>query len=456
MSTNKKTQAFDLVVVGSGSAAGTVASRCRKAGWSVAMVEKQAVGGTCALRGCDPKKVLVGAAAALDGLRNLDTRGVDPAGAALRWPELMAFKRSFTDPYPAGREAALDRQGIELFHGTARFLGPSTIGVANDRLEAGRAILIATGAIPRPLGMPGSDLVITSDAFLELEELPSKVVFIGGGFVSFEFAHVAARAGAQVTILHRSARPLGGFDPDLVDRLVARTRELGIDVQLEAPVTSVERTTDGLRVHAEVEGASRAIDADLVVHGAGRVPDLADLDCAAGGVECGPGGVTVTAQLQSVTNPLVHAAGDCADTGGPRLTPVAGYDGRVVAANLLDAAGATPDYGVIPSVAFTLPPLATVGMSEASARAAGRNIRVTQGDMADWYSSRRLGERCAAFKVLADADTGLILGAHLLGPHADETINLFAMAMRQGTPAAALKTSIWAYPTHASDVAYMV
>jgi glutathione reductase (NADPH) len=453
---NENPHVFDLVVVGSGSAAGTVASRCRAAGWSVAMVEKQAVGGTCALRGCDPKKVLVGAAAALDGLRNLATRGVDPAGAALRWPELMAFKRSFTDPYPAGREAAFDREGVELFHGVARFMGPSTIGVADDRLEARRAILIATGARPRPLGIPGSDLVTTSEGFLELENLPSRVVFIGGGFVSFEFAHVAARAGANVTILHRSAKPLGGFDPDLVDRLVARTRELGVDVQLEAPVTSVERTTDGLRVHGETGGAARAIDADLVVHGAGRVPDLADLDCATGGVDCGPGGVAVTPHLQSVSNPLVYAAGDCADSGGPRLTPVAGYDGRVVAANLLDSAAATLDYGVIPSVAFTLPPLATVGLSEAAASAAGRNVRVTQGDMADWYSSRRLGERCAAFKVLTDADTGLILGAHLLGPHADETINLFAMAMRQGMPAAELKTSIWAYPTHASDVGYMV
>ena len=221
---------FDLIVIGSGSAAGSVASRCRSAGWTVAMIDKRPFGGTCALRGCDPKKVLVGAAAALDAARLLSGKGVRAGALTIDWAELMRFKRTFTDPYPEKREADLVRSGIETFHGVARFVGPTTIMIEATTLEASRAIVVATGARPATLPIPGREHLASSDDFLELPSLPSSLVFIGGGYISFELAHVAARAGARVTILHRSARPLRGFDPDLVERLVVRTCALGVDV----------------------------------------------------------------------------------------------------------------------------------------------------------------------------------------------------------------------------------
>lgn len=444
---------IDLIVIGSGSAAGSVASRCRGAGWSVAMIDKQPFGGTCALRGCDPKKVLVGAAAAVAAAAGLEGKGLRPAGLAIDWADLMAFKRTFTEPYAAHREAGLAKAGIEVHHGEARFVGPSRVAVGAAVLEASRAIVIAAGARPADLPISGHEHLRTSDQFLELPALPPAMAFIGGGYISFEFAHVAARAGARVTILHRGARPLQGFDPDLVDRLVARTRALGIDVRLGAEVRGIEAVGQKFRVVAS-DGAT--VDTDVVFHGAGRVADLAGLDPEVAGVEVTRRGVAVNEYFQSVSNPKVYAAGDCADTKGPALTPVAGYEGRLVAANLLEGHRATAEYTAIPSVAFTLPPLASVGLREDEARSQGLRFTAKLQDTTAWYSSRRLGEEVSACKVLVEEGTGRILGAHLLGPHADEVINLFTLAMRAGVTADVFKQVIWAYPTNASDTAYMV
>ena len=166
--------------------------------------------------------------------------------------------------------------------------------------------------------------------------------------------------------------------------------------------------------------------------------------------------MTVNDYLQSVTNPAVYAAGDAAATGGPPLTPVAGYDARVVAMNLLEGNTVRPDYSIVPSVLFTLPPLASVGLGEQAAREAGLTFATHHEKTDGWYSSRRLGEEASGFKVLVEESTGRVLGAHLLGPHAEEVINLFAIAMRGGLSAADLKSMLFGYPTSASDVPYMV
>jgi glutathione reductase (NADPH) len=447
---------FDLIAIGSGSAAANIASRCRAAGWRVAMIDKRPFGGTCALRGCDPKKVLVGAAAALDAARALEDTGVDLDRRSLDWPALMRFKRTFTDPVPAARRAALAHSGIETFDGVARFEGPARLSVDGETLEATRAIAVATGAVPITLPIEGSEHVMISDDFLELDSLPSSIAFIGGGYISFEFAHVAARAGVHVTIIDRDGRPLEPFDRDLVARLVARTRELGIDVRVATDVRGVEVINGRRRVIGSGQSGDVVVEADLVVHGAGRIPDLQPLNLEAAGVRHSRGGIAVTEYLQSVSNPLIYAAGDCADSGGPPLTPVAGYEGRVVAANLLEGNHTKTEYEAVPSVVFTIPPLARVGLDEDEARRKQLQFNVRYEDTSGWYSSRRVGERHSAFKVLIEDRTERILGAHLLGPHADETINLFALAMRAGIPAGYLRQMLWAYPTQASDIPYML
>jgi glutathione reductase (NADPH) len=446
---------IDLVVIGTGSAASSAALRCRSAGWSVAVVDSRPFGGTCALRGCDPKKVLVASAEAVDWARRMQGKGMDSSGVRIDWGALIRFKRGFTEPVPAARERSFAKADIAMFHGRARFEDDSTVRVGDERL-IGKHVLIATGAQPAPLGFPGAEHLITSDRFLELDSLPPRIVFVGGGYISCEFAHVARRAGAEVTILHRGERLLEGFDPDLVALLDRQSRKLGIDIRLRLEVQTVERAGDHYVVRASGADGKAAFEADLVVHGAGRVPEIDELDLAAGHMERGPRGIKVDAQLRSVSNPRVYAAGDCADTGGLPLTPVAGLEGRVVADNLLGGQNGAPDYSGIPSVVFTLPPLAGVGLSEAAARARQLRFRVMHQDTSGWYASRRRGEECSGFKVLIEERTGRILGAHLLGPHAEETINVFALAIRHGLTATQLKESVYAYPTHASDIPYMV
>lgn len=235
---------YDLLVIGTGSAASRVSGECRAAGWTVAVVDSRPFGGTCALRGCAPKKVVTGAAEIVDRQLRIEGKGVRAGATAIDWPDLMAFKRTFTDPVPAASEERFLEQGIDAYHGRARFTGPLAVEVGDQALQA-RHVVIATGARPAPLEIPGEALLTTSDEFLELDSLPAEIVFVGGGYISFEFAHGAARAGSKVTILHRGKRPPEGFDPDLVDMLCHRTRSLGIDLHLTTEATAVRRKTAG-------------------------------------------------------------------------------------------------------------------------------------------------------------------------------------------------------------------
>src|SRR5712691_2591387 len=296
------TRKFDLVVIGTGSAASAVASRCRSAGWQVAVIDSRPFGGTCALRGCDPKKVLVGAAEALDWVRRMKGKGIRAEELQIDWQELMRFKRSFTEPVPKNREEGFAKAGIAAFHGRARFVGPTSVQVNDDVLE-GRYVVIAAGQKPADLKIHGTEHLTTSERFLDLDELPKRILFIGGGYIAFEFAHVAARAGAQVTIVHRGPRPLPLFDPDLVDQIVKSSRELGIDIQLGAEVIGVERSSGQLVVQASASGQKRTFEANVVVHAAGRVPEIDDMNLDKSGVEWGKRGVNVNEFLQSVSNP---------------------------------------------------------------------------------------------------------------------------------------------------------
>ena len=450
------TTKYDVVVIGTGSAASTAAMRCRKAGKEVAVIDSRPFGGTCALRGCDPKKVLVGAAELLDWNRRMAEHGIRADQVQIEWSRLIQFKRSFTESVPKNSEEGFVKSGVATFHGRARFVGPTSLQISDDVLEATN-VIVAAGARPVDLKIPGAEHVTTSEQFLEVERLPARVLFIGGGYISFEFAHIAARAGARVTILHRGQRPLERFDPDLVDRLVTRTRDLGIDVRLGLEVTSITRGSTGVNIRAQSDTGDHQFDTDLVVHGAGRVPEIDDMRLDEAGIEWDPlRGVMVNEYLQSVSNPAVYAAGDAAASAGPPLTPVAVYEGKIAAENLLKGNHRKPNYDGIPSVVFTVPSLASVGLQERVARDQGLAFRINQEDTSSWYSSRRVAEHYSGFKTLIDEQTGRILGAHLLGPDAAETINIFALAIRKGLTSTDLKDVIYAYPTVASDAPYMI
>jgi glutathione reductase (NADPH) len=444
---------YDLVVIGTGTAAQVASSRVRTAGWSVAVIDHLPFGGTCALRGCDPKKMLISGAEAVDLPRRMRGRGV-VGDVKIDWRDLIAFKRTFTDPVPANHERRYAERGIDAYHGTARFTGPSTIEVDGQTLQGGH-VLIATGARPVPLGLPGAEHVVTSDQFLELAELPARIVMVGGGYIAAEFSHIAARAGAKVTVLQRADRMLTQFDPELVGWLMEQFAEIGVDVRTGTAVEAVEAAGSGFRLRARLGDQTVAVEADLVVHAAGRGPDLESLNPELAGIAVEKGRLVLNEFLQSVSNPIVYAAGDAA-AKGPPLTPVSSHDGRVVAANLLEGNKHRPDYRGVPSVAFTLPPIASVGLSEAEAHAGGLKFQVNKGNVPDWYTARRVAETVYGYKTLVEPETGHILGAHVVGPHADEVINIFGLAIRNGLTADQIKQTIFAYPTSASDVGYML
>ncbi|SMB81159.1 pyridine nucleotide-disulphide oxidoreductase dimerisation region [Hymenobacter roseosalivarius DSM 11622] len=445
---------FDVLVIGTGGGGSVAARKCAAAGKRVAIVDALPYGGTCALRGCDPKKVLVGAAETVARSRQLLGHGVAQE-ATVSWPELMAFKRTFTEPVPEKKEAGFQKAGIHPFHGVARFTGPHTVQVGADVLEA-KQFVIATGARAQPLGIPGEELLLDSTDFMELPELPADLTFVGGGYIAFEFAHLAARAGAKVRILHRGARPLENFEPELVEHLLIATREAGIEVLLNTEVKRLSKTPDGqLRLHAETDGQPREFPAGLAIHAAGREPALAELNLEAAGVAYTRQGVTVNEYLQSTSHPDVYAAGDAAASGLP-LTPVAGKASHVAAANLLEGNHQVIDYGLMPSAVFAHPVLASVGLGEAEATRQGLKFQVKHDVTTGWFTSKRLRTPRSAFKVLIEEETDLILGAHLLGPNAEEVINLFMLAMHARLPAAEVRKLIFAYPTASSDIIYML
>lgn len=257
----------------------------------------------------------------------------------------------------------MKKQSITPFHGRAKFINEQTIEV-NDEILNANHILIAAGAKPVPLPIDGFDHLTTSTEFLELDDLPDKLIFVGGGYISFEFAFIAALAGAQVEILHRGKRPLEGFDVDLVNVLLEKTEELNIKVQLNTEVESIPNERNSYTVKTSQKGNTKRFTGNLVVHGAGRVPDIDDMQLKEDNVERTKEGITVNEYLQSNSNPNVYAAGDAVDSSGLPLTPVAGYESHIVASNLLDGNHRKAQYPAQPTVVFTVPPLAMVGLTE--------------------------------------------------------------------------------------------
>ncbi|MDN5340819.1 MAG: glutathione reductase [Euryarchaeota archaeon] len=446
---------YDVVVIGTGVAGADVAWHCRKAGLQVAIVDSREYGGTCGLRGCVPKKVLAGAAEAVSRVRDQQGNGIRGA-VSIDWPQLVAFVRTFTDPIPRRKEGEFREAGIHTYHGVARFAGPDRVTVGGDTLVS-RYIVVAAGAHARPLGVPGEDLMTSSDDFFYLESLPERIVFVGGGYISFEFAHVAAAAGSAVTILQRSGRVLSGFDPDIVERLLLASTEAGIDVQVNMPLVSIERDGEALRVRAGREGEEKTFGADMVVHGAGRVSVVEELDPAAGNVETDRRGIVVDDHLRSVSNPRVYVARD-ANPQSPQLTPVAVMDAHIVVDNILRGNTRVADYSVVPSAVFTNPPIASVGLTEEVAEEKGIPYIVNAGDLSGRFTNRSIGQRHAGYKLLIDEASRRILGAHLIGPHVEEVINIFALAIRHGLTVddLALDAIPWAYPSSTYDIIHMI
>ncbi|WP_440947049.1 dihydrolipoyl dehydrogenase family protein [Methanosarcina sp. T3] len=446
---------YDIIILGTGTAGRTLAGRAKSSGLKFAIIDSREYGGTCPLRGCDPKKVLAGASEATDWNNRLIGKGAGTEKPLeINWPSLIEFKRTFTRDYPREAEKMFADMGIDMYHGRANFENKNTILVGKDKLK-GKYIFLATGSKPRKLNIPGEEYLTTSEEFMEIEKLPEKIIFVGGGYVSFEFAHIAMRAGAEVLILHRSKKPLGDFDSDMVDLLVRASESAGVRILTERPVVAVEKEGDRFLVRVEYKtetgSETQTFNADMVVNGAGRTPDIEDLRLENAGIKAERKGIIVDKHMQT-SNPRVYAGGDCT-AEGMQLTPVATLQGEIAAANIFDGNGVEVDYTGIPSAVFTIPVLASVGISEAKVN---DRHRVIFRDRSKWSTTRRAGLEFAASKVILDKTNDSIAGAHILGPNAEETINIFAMAMQLGLRASSIKKMVFTYPTTCSDIRYML
>lgn len=445
---------YDVFVIGSGMAGMNVANICASKGLEVGITDELPYGGTCALRGCDPKKIMLAPTEAIHLAKNLQKKNISEI-PNIHWQEAMKYKQEFVDAMPPKIEKGYEKNGIDTYHQPAKFITENQLQIGNSKIEA-KKIVIATGAKPRKLGIPGEDLALSSTDFLNFKSLPKSLLFIGGGYIAFEFAHMAARFGSEVTIIHRGKTPLENFDPFIVEQLTKATEELDIKLVLNTEVSAIEELDGGFKVTAKDENQIDSWDVEAVINSAGRPPAIFDLDLEKANVAFSKKGIEVNEYLQSVSNPNIYAAGDAADTKGLPLTPVAVMEGHVVASNIVKGNNKKPDFQAIPTVVFTLPTMASVGITEEEATKKNLQYIVKKKSVPSWFTAKRINEKTYAYKTLIEKETGKILGAHLIGPHAEEVINLFAMAIKAEFTSKDIKTMILTYPSASSDIVYMV
>lgn len=447
---------FDIAIIGGGNAGFAVSAVAQTAdpALRLAMIEDAEFGGTCPNRGCTPKKVLVAAGEALDTIARAGGHGIDVGAARLDWGKLIDREKAMIDFIPGAMEGVAAKRA-EVIRGKARFTGPNSLQVG-DRSISAKSIVVATGSHPRPLPIPGAELMITSDEVLSRREQPASVTFIGGGVIALEFAHVYARAGTKVTILEAMDSLLPRMDQGAVEALTRATISLGVAVHTSVSVHSVTKATDGsLQVRYSKDGVESEINSTAVVNGTGRIANIDGLGLDAGNVAHDKGRVSTHGSLRSVSNPSVYFAGDVLATS-PQLSPVATYEGRIVGENIVHGTSKEPDYRVIPQAIYTNPALASVGLTEAAAREAGLEFEVRENDLSGWFSSKSYLEDDVYAKVLVEQGTAKILGAHMVGHHAADLVHLFAFAMKFDITAEQMKDTIYAFPSFSSDVKNLV
>jgi glutathione reductase (NADPH) len=449
---------LDVLVVGAGTGGQTAAHDLRDRGLEVGVADASGrPGGVCALAGCQAKKWFYEATETIARASHLAGKGVD-APPTPDWAAILARKNAFTDTVPDRTVHSLMEAGIDWLPGRAEFLDADTV-VVDGTPVAARHVVLATGARPAPLPIEGAEHLVTSDAFLDLPALPPRVVFVGGGFISLEFAHFAARLGAtpgEIHVLEAAHRPLMPFDREMVELLVRASESEGIRIRADVRIDAIRRRGDTYAVHL---ATGEVLSADLVVLGAGRTPNVEGLGLGRAGVEHDRRGILVDGAMRT-TNPRILAIGDVAAT--IQLARVADQEAHVAAATVAVEVGraknAVPiDYGTVPAVLFTYPQLGMVGRTEDGLRDEGVPYRRAFGTRLRWPTYRRLEMEHAAYKILVGED-GRLLGAHVLSDSAAGIVNAVRIAMRAGTTVETLhrESVLSPYPSRESDLTYML
>lgn len=443
------TQHFDLIAIGGGSGGLAVAEKAAQFGRRVALIDPGKLGGTCVNAGCVPKKVMWYAANLAAAVGDAPAFGVRAQSDGLDWPKLIAGRNAYVAAINGYWDGYVERQGIQRFTGSARFVDQRTVAVGEQRLSADH-IVIATGGRPIVPRLPGAELGITSDGFFALETQPRRVAIIGGGYVGVELAGVLRAFGSEVTVVALEDRLLWLFDPLISDTLRENMEAEGIRARPQFEVAGLERDDSGLALLAR--DGERLGGFDQVIWAVGRAANTRELDLAAAGIEVLPNGVVPTDAYQNTNVPGIYAVGDI--TGRDPLTPVAVAAGRRLAERLFDGKpDARLDYDNIPTVVFAHPPLGKVGLTEPEARERyGDTLTIYETSFTPMrYSLAAHGPR-TAMKLVCAGPEERVVGIHLIGDGVDEMLQGFAVALKMGATKADLDATVAIHPCSAEEL----
>ena len=440
---------FDLFTIGAGSG-GVRASRVAAAhGAKVAVAEEYRVGGTCVIRGCVPKKMLVYGAHFAEDLVDAERFGWDVGAKRFDWKRLRDIVQDDVTRLNGAYTQTLENHGVTIFAERATITGAHEITLASGQVVTAKYILIATGARPHVPEFPGCEHGITSNEAFHLDTIPEKVMIAGGGYIANEFAGIFNEFGAKVCVVNRSDQLLRGYDAAMRDRLLQISLTKGIEFRFNALFEKIEKLKDGkLRVH--VAGQDPA-DVDLVMYATGRVPNVEGLGLDAAGVAQGDKGEVLVDRFSKTNVDHIYAVGDVTDR--VQLTPVAIREGQAFADTVFGKGGPVAvDHSCVPSAVFSHPPIASVGMTESEAREKLGNVKVFQSDFRSMKNVVAGRSERSLYKMIVDAANDRVVGIHMIGQDAPEILQGFAVAVRAGLTKADFDATVAIHPTLAEEL----
>ena len=434
---------FDVVVIGGGPGGYVAALRAAQLGAKTAIVEKDRMGGTCLVRGCIPTKALLQSSELYTLAKAGQPFGLVTDKIGFDWPTAQKRKSQVVDQLVKGVEGLLKAGGVNSFTGAARLAGHGVIDVSGESIQA-RDIVIATGSAVARIQLPGAELTIDSDQILELKDVPRRLAVIGGGVVGMEFAAMFAALGSKVTVLEMLPQVLAMVESDIVATYTKHLAGLGAVIHTDSKVSEVVKGNGGLQVRFSTGGEGGVVDADQVLLAVGRVPYTRGLEAEKAGVKLDRHRVVVDEHLHTDADG-VWAIGDV--IGGIMLAHVASYEGVCAVENIAGHSPRTPDYHAAPNCIYTDPEIAHVGLGEKEAKEKGIAVKIGRFPFAASGRALTLGQSEGYVKVLADAESGKLLGAHIIGPRATDLIAEATLAVQNGLTMEQLDRTIHAHPT---------
>ncbi|MFA5958225.1 glutathione-disulfide reductase [Hyphomicrobium sp.] len=440
---------YDLFVIGAGSGGVRAARIASSHGARVAIAEEDRIGGTCVIRGCVPKKLLVYASRFSDEFRDAEGFGWTLPEPKFDWASLIAAKDSEISRLETAYRSTLDKYKVSIFPERAMCLSPNEVRLAaSGRTISAKTILIATGGHPNvDRKLPGIEHAITSNEVFHLSELPRRIVIAGGGYIATEFASVFHGLGSEVTLIYRGEKILRGFDDDLRDGLIATMRGRGIRIINGQVFTKIEKTPSGLL--GTISGGD-TLEADQILFAIGRSPNARGLGLEALGVGMDATGAIVVDNASQTAVPSIYAVGDV--TNRVNLTPVAIREGQAFADTVFGNKPWQVDYTTIPTAVFTTPEIGTVGFTEHEARAQYGNVDIYKGSFRPMKAILAGRDERMLMKLVVEAATDRVVGVHVLGPDAAEIVQTAAIAVRMGAKKADFDQTMALHPSAAEEL----